>query len=199
MVAVEVDGSTHFTQNQPCVPLGRTLWRWRLLAARGWRVVSVPYYRWARLQTLADKKQYLYLLLQVGTGLYCRLVLPAVLSSAAAQPLGAAVSSAARVARCPTLRCLSVPLSPALPQCESVWDCFSLDPKDRDAPFLPPANLAHLTPGGEPAAFCALECCACCFFNCNDLSWLQLRLPCYCIFAEVFPPRKCCCIVCRGV
>ena len=66
MVAVEVDGSTHFTQNQPYVPLGRTLWRWRLLAARGWRVVSVPYYRWARLQTLADKKQYLYLLLQVG-------------------------------------------------------------------------------------------------------------------------------------
>jgi hypothetical protein len=72
MVAVEVDGSTHFTQNQPYVPLGRTLWRWRLLAARGWRVVSVPYYRWARLQTLADKRQYLYLLLQVGR-LCCRL------------------------------------------------------------------------------------------------------------------------------
>ena len=37
-MAVEVDGSAHFTQNEPFVPLGRTLWRWRLLASRGWRV-----------------------------------------------------------------------------------------------------------------------------------------------------------------
>lgn len=33
-------------------------------------------------------------------------------------------------------------------QAHSVWDCFSLDPQDRDAPFRPPANLAHLTPDG---------------------------------------------------
>lgn len=37
-MAVEVDGSAHFTQNEPFVPLGRTLWRWRLLASRGWKV-----------------------------------------------------------------------------------------------------------------------------------------------------------------
>lgn len=66
MVAVEVDGSAHWTQNEPYAPLGRTIWRWRILASRGWRVVSVPYYRWARLESLAAKKQYLYQLLQVG-------------------------------------------------------------------------------------------------------------------------------------
>lgn len=38
MVAVEVDGSAHFTMNEPFAPLGRTIWRWRLLASRGWRV-----------------------------------------------------------------------------------------------------------------------------------------------------------------
>ncbi|KAL4426696.1 hypothetical protein ABPG77_004752 [Micractinium sp. CCAP 211/92] len=94
MVAVEVDGAAHFTMNEPFVPLGRTIWRWRLLASRGWRVVTVPYFRWGLMQTLAQKKQYLYTLLQA----------------------------------------------------HSVWDCFSLDPQDRDAPFRPPANLAHLTP-----------------------------------------------------
>ncbi|PSC71010.1 Tbc2 translation chloroplastic isoform B [Micractinium conductrix] len=95
MVAVEVDGSAHFTINEPFVPLGRTLWRWRLLASRGWRVVTVPYFRWAMLGSLAQKKQYLYQLLQ----------------------------------------------------CHNVWDCFTLDPSNRDAPpFCPPANLAHLTP-----------------------------------------------------
>jgi hypothetical protein len=51
---------------------------------------------------------------------------------------------------------MRLPPPPALPQCESVWDCFSLEPKDRDAPFLPPANLAHLTPAGEPALLSAL-------------------------------------------
>lgn len=66
MVAVEVDGSAHWTQNEPYAPLGRTIWRWRVLASRGWRVVSVPYFRWARLESLAAKKQYLYQLLQVG-------------------------------------------------------------------------------------------------------------------------------------
>ena len=37
-VAVEVDGSSHFSHNEPHVPLGRTLWRWSLLQSRGWRV-----------------------------------------------------------------------------------------------------------------------------------------------------------------
>lgn len=30
----------------------------------------------------------------------------------------------------------------------SVWECISLNPHVRDAPFCPPANLAHLTPDG---------------------------------------------------
>ncbi len=136
MVAVEVDGAAHFTMNEPFVPLGRTIWRWRLLASRGWRVgttqsaaatalfaaaphcpvlcgqpavrpaqprapvslvleaclacslpparhtftpllprpplhpqvVTVPYFRWGLMQTLAQKKQYLYTLLQVSQG-----------------------------------------------------------------------------------------------------------------------------------
>lgn len=104
MVAVEVDGSAHFTINEPYVPLGRTIWRWRLLASRGWRVVTVPYFRWAKLQSVAQKKQYLYMLLQ----------------------------------------------------CRSVWECYSLDPQSRDAPFHLPANLAHLTPDG--ACACLLAC-----------------------------------------
>lgn len=66
MVAVEVDGSAHWTQNEPYVPLGRTIWHWRILASRGWRLVSVPYFRWARLESLAAKKQYLWQLLQAS-------------------------------------------------------------------------------------------------------------------------------------
>lgn len=34
--------------------------------------VSVPYFRWAKLESLAAKKQYLYQLLQVGLCLCAR-------------------------------------------------------------------------------------------------------------------------------
>lgn len=38
MVAVEVDGSSHFSANEPFVPLGKSVLRWRMLASRGWKV-----------------------------------------------------------------------------------------------------------------------------------------------------------------
>jgi hypothetical protein len=47
-VAIEVDGPQHFSQ--PDLQLtGRTQWRNRSLAARGYVVVSVPYWEWNRL------------------------------------------------------------------------------------------------------------------------------------------------------
>lgn len=51
----------------------------------------------------------------------------------------------------PTRHCIWLvhPCHPSL-QCHTVWDCLSMDPTDRDAPFRPPANLAHLTPDGAP-------------------------------------------------
>ena len=42
---MEVDGPTHFTANTK-EPLGITLARRSLLQARGWRVLSVPYFHW---------------------------------------------------------------------------------------------------------------------------------------------------------
>ena len=42
-LAVEVDGPTHFTGNTH-EPLGPTLWRRRMLEARGYRVLSLPYF-----------------------------------------------------------------------------------------------------------------------------------------------------------
>ena len=33
--------SSHFSANEPFVPLGKSVWRWRLLASRGWKVVTV--------------------------------------------------------------------------------------------------------------------------------------------------------------
>ncbi|GLC42994.1 hypothetical protein PLESTM_001410700 [Pleodorina starrii] len=44
-IAVEADGPWHFTSNSR-QPLGTTLCRRRCLEARGWVVVSVPYWRW---------------------------------------------------------------------------------------------------------------------------------------------------------
>lgn len=45
MLAIEVDGPTHFVRNTR-QPLGLTRGRARLLAARGWRVVSLPFFEW---------------------------------------------------------------------------------------------------------------------------------------------------------
>ncbi|KAG1675688.1 hypothetical protein FOA52_002397 [Chlamydomonas sp. UWO 241] len=48
LLAVEMDGPTHFLSNAPTVPNGSTRLRNRLLEARGWRVVSVPVAKWSR-------------------------------------------------------------------------------------------------------------------------------------------------------
>ena len=45
-VAVEVDGPHHFTLTSPRRPLGRTVARRRCLQARGFAVLSVPFYEW---------------------------------------------------------------------------------------------------------------------------------------------------------
>ncbi|KAK9908644.1 hypothetical protein WJX75_000861 [Coccomyxa subellipsoidea] len=57
-VAIEVDGPYHFTLNTR-QPLGSTLIRRRLLHALGWTVLSVPFYDYYRLGTVAAKMQYL--------------------------------------------------------------------------------------------------------------------------------------------
>lgn len=46
-VAVEVDGPHHFTANGQR-PLGEMRARHRLLDVRGWSVLSVPYFLWAK-------------------------------------------------------------------------------------------------------------------------------------------------------
>ena len=45
-----MDGGWHFSRSEPYVPLGRSVAKWRCLEMRGWRVVSVPWFRWFELQ-----------------------------------------------------------------------------------------------------------------------------------------------------
>ena len=47
-IALEADGPSHFAANT-LAPGGAMLARNRLLVARGWAVISVPYYVWAEL------------------------------------------------------------------------------------------------------------------------------------------------------
>lgn len=54
---VQVDGPHHWLANSRA-PTGETLGRRRLLAARGWAVVSVPYFEWPT-GGLQDKEDYL--------------------------------------------------------------------------------------------------------------------------------------------
>jgi hypothetical protein len=44
---VEVDGPAHFTNSLPHSLLGSSLAKQRCLQARGWAVLSVPYYTWS--------------------------------------------------------------------------------------------------------------------------------------------------------
>jgi hypothetical protein len=59
-IAIEVDGPQPFVE---CVPKGSSLLRKRLLEARGFRVIVVPYYEWDGLRTDEDKQAYLIRLL----------------------------------------------------------------------------------------------------------------------------------------
>ena len=59
-VVVEVGGRSKFSLVEPHLPLGMLRLRRRLLRARGWRVVSVPFYEWAKVaHDVVDQEEYL--------------------------------------------------------------------------------------------------------------------------------------------
>ncbi|EOD25641.1 hypothetical protein EMIHUDRAFT_237418 [Emiliania huxleyi CCMP1516] len=61
-VAVEVDGPSHFLLPDGRgvrKPNGSTLLKRRLLAAAGWRVISVPFYEWDGFATAKERQTYL--------------------------------------------------------------------------------------------------------------------------------------------
>jgi hypothetical protein len=60
-IALEVDGPSHFLQDGR--PDGSTLLRNRMLAAHGWRVVSLDYRVWRAQQTQEQQQEYLRRLL----------------------------------------------------------------------------------------------------------------------------------------
>lgn len=64
----QVDGPTHFTNNT-LRPLGPTLLKRRLLAARGWDVVPVPYFHWSQLSGEYERQLYVFSALQVRPGI----------------------------------------------------------------------------------------------------------------------------------
>jgi hypothetical protein len=57
-LAIEVDGPTHFIHPGNTLE-GGTLFRNRALAARGYVVVSIPYWEWNALRGAEKKQQYL--------------------------------------------------------------------------------------------------------------------------------------------
>jgi hypothetical protein len=60
LLAVEADGPSHFRWPESDSGLvGSTLYRNRALAARGYTVISVPYYEWKKLGSRADKQHWL--------------------------------------------------------------------------------------------------------------------------------------------
>jgi hypothetical protein len=56
-IAIEFDGPSHFTRNT-LEPLGHIRLRDRLLSAMGWKVVSIPFFDWDRLQQPAKMDAY---------------------------------------------------------------------------------------------------------------------------------------------
>ncbi|GLC42995.1 hypothetical protein PLESTM_001410800 [Pleodorina starrii] len=89
-IAVEADGPWHFTSNSR-QPLGTTLCRRRCLEARGWVVVSVPYWRWYQRPDMSPAERdelLLELFREAGLG--------EVLAVAARRKPAAAAAAAAR-------------------------------------------------------------------------------------------------------
>jgi hypothetical protein len=62
-LAIEVDGPSHFVRPK-CSYDGPTLFRNRALPARGYVLVSIPYWKWDKLRGAAQKQQYLLSKLQ---------------------------------------------------------------------------------------------------------------------------------------
>ncbi|EOD07755.1 hypothetical protein EMIHUDRAFT_218318 [Emiliania huxleyi CCMP1516] len=61
-ISIEVDGPSHFllTDGRGVRrPNGPTLLKRRLLAAAGWRVISVPFFEWNALSTASERQTYL--------------------------------------------------------------------------------------------------------------------------------------------
>ncbi|EOD04367.1 hypothetical protein EMIHUDRAFT_221151 [Emiliania huxleyi CCMP1516] len=61
-IAIEVDGPSHFLlpdSQGVRAPNGPTKLKRRLLAAAGWRVISVPFYEWDGLNTADERQAYL--------------------------------------------------------------------------------------------------------------------------------------------
>ena len=62
-VAIEVEGPQHYVQPDNTLT-GPTLFRNRALAARGYAVISIPYWEWDELHSKAQQQQYLLAKLQ---------------------------------------------------------------------------------------------------------------------------------------
>ena len=75
-LALEVDGPSHFSANAPHRPMGKSLLRWRWLAARGWRVVSVPFYAFAVLGDAAQREECMLRLLRCASVAECLALQP---------------------------------------------------------------------------------------------------------------------------
>eukprot|EP01023_Acetabularia_acetabulum_P014483 TRINITY_DN17075_c1_g1_i8.p1 TRINITY_DN17075_c1_g1~~TRINITY_DN17075_c1_g1_i8.p1 ORF type:complete len:617 (-),score=46.64 TRINITY_DN17075_c1_g1_i8:298-2148(-) len=63
-VAFEVDGPYHFTRNPPYKPISKTICRDLMTAARGWRVVNLPFWLWKDLKSRDRRDQLLERLIQ---------------------------------------------------------------------------------------------------------------------------------------
>lgn len=63
-IVIEVDGPTHFKRKSKD-PLGRTLFKRRLLKAMGWQVISIPYWGWYQQKTEAEQQKYLCEMLSI--------------------------------------------------------------------------------------------------------------------------------------
>ena len=67
-IAMEVDGPHHFTRNS-FRPLAHMFTRTALLEARGWRVVSVPFFAWQGVEETARRAYLQNLLVRARAGL----------------------------------------------------------------------------------------------------------------------------------
>ena len=66
-IAIEVDGPHHFTRNS-LRPLGDMFTRFALLESRGWKVVSVPFFRWSGVDADGQRDLLSNLLERVRSG-----------------------------------------------------------------------------------------------------------------------------------
>lgn len=69
-VALEFDPSSHFFRNRPDLPLGKTMFKRRLIEGLGLRLISIPLREWARLGSLVERRKFIIEKLEVtGRGM----------------------------------------------------------------------------------------------------------------------------------